>query len=68
MDENKMFYDRFLEEKTENINELKEQNDKLQALIADNDVSVRNYELENAVREITKERKKVKIFIKDFFF
>jgi len=47
---------------------VKEQNDKLQALIADNDVSVRNYELENAVREITKERKKVKTFIKEFFF
>ena len=59
LDENKMFYDRYLEEKTEQINELKDQNEKLQALIADNDVSVRNYELENAVREVTKERKKV---------
>jgi len=61
MDENKMFYDRYLEEKTEQINELKDQNEKLQALIANNDVSVRNYELENAVREVTKERQKVRI-------
>jgi len=59
IDENKMFYDRYLEEKTENINELKEQNEKLQALIENNDVAVRNYELENAVREVTKERKKL---------
>jgi len=59
IDENKMFYDRYLEEKTENINELKDQNEQLQALIENNDVAVRNYELENAVREVTKERKKL---------